>query len=157
MADVVVKDRGGRRAVREIGKGGRGIRVGILSAEGGKTKSGGVTVAQVAEWAEFGVGQPRRSWLRDWIDGNEDRIFDRMTFEMLPVFLGEEDVETGLNRIGVWVVGELQANIRDRIPPPNAPSTVAQKGSDVPLINTGQLVSSISYQIETPAETEAAS
>jgi hypothetical protein len=51
-------------------------------------------------------------------------------------------------RIGMVAVGDVQRRIVQRIPPPNAPSTIAKKGSDVPLIDTGRLRQSVDYTVE---------
>jgi len=127
------------------------VDVGILGRDAGARKEGGesLTVGQVAEWAELGIGQPQRSWLRGWIDANEDLINERIDREMEDVILGKRTPDQALARIGVWLQGELQLNIAnypDNGFEPNAQSTIDRKGSSVPLINTGQLRSSISHR-----------
>ena len=54
-----------------------------------------------------------------------------------------------LSVLGMALVGDVQQRIRNRIPPPNAPYTIARKGSDVPLIDTGRLRQSIDFVVET--------
>lgn len=151
---VKVVDLGANRVLRAARQNGRKpahVDVGILGKEAAKDKKqgGGLTVGQVAEWAELGLGQPQRSWLRAWIDDNEDLINDRIDREMEDVILGKRTPDQSLKRIGVWLQGELQLNIAnfpDNGFRPNADSTIARKGSAVPLIDTGQLRSSISHR-----------
>lgn len=155
MGAIKVIDRGANRVVRSARQNRKPahVDVGILGKDAGKDKkeSKGLTVGQVAEWAELGLGQPQRSWLRGWIDKNEDLINNRIDREMEDVIMGRRTAEQSLKRIGVWLQGELQMNIAnfpDNEFLPNAPSTIAKKGSAVPLIDTGQLRSSISHRVD---------
>jgi hypothetical protein len=151
---VKVIDLGARRVVSAARRNKKPahVDVGVLGKDAGKAKAGesGLTVGQVAEWAELGLGQPQRSWLRGWIDANEDAINRRMDSEMESVILGERTPDQALARLGVWLQGEVQKNIAD-FPSndfePNAPATIKGKGSSSPLINTGQLRSSISHRV----------
>jgi hypothetical protein len=45
-------------------------------------------------------------------------------------------------------VGVIKQRIANGIAPPNSPYTIARKGSSKPLIDTGQLRNSITYQVE---------
>lgn len=146
---VRVVDNGANKVLR-LGRRKVAVRVGVLGSKAG-AKKGDVTVAQVAEWAEFGIGQPERSWLRGWIDAHESEIQARIDKEYSEVIRGKRSEDQALNRIGLWLQGQIQLNIAD-FPgngfEPNADSTIERKGSSTPLIDTGQLRSSISYEIE---------
>lgn len=151
---VRVVDRGANQVLREIG-GRRApgvIDVGVLGSKAGAAKRGqrAITVADVAEWAEFGIGQPQRSWLRGWIDAHEDLIQRQIAAEMQAVISARRTRSQAIKRLGVWIQGEIQLNIANHPAngfPPNAPSTIARKGSSTPLIDTGQLRASISHRI----------
>lgn len=125
------------RALRDRGY----VDVGVM---GDESYEDGVTVVDVARWAEFGLGQPQRSWLRATVDMNRAKINDRIRKEMKAVFQGKRSMRQALDRVGLYVVGLIQQRIADGIEPANAESTVAQKGSSKPLIDTGQLRGSIS-------------
>lgn len=150
---IKVTDNGAARVLRVTNQRGKSfVTVGVLGREGSKPAGKGspITVAQVAEWAEFGIGQPERSWLRGWVDSNEGLIFDRIERETRAVLQGKRTQAQALKRIGVWLQGEVQLNIAnfpDNGLEPNAPSTIERKGSSVPLINTGQLRSSITHKV----------
>ena len=151
---VRIIDRGANKVLRETSnRRRRNVDVGVLGSKASRPHQGdaGISVADVAEWAEFGMGQPQRSWLRAWVDANEDLINERIDNEMEAVLRGHRTADEALKRIGVWLQGECQLNIAnfpDNGFAPNAPSTIRQKGSSVPLINSGQLRSSISHRVE---------
>jgi hypothetical protein len=53
-----------------------------------------------------------------------------------------------LKLVGEAAKADIQAKIRSNVPPPNAPSTIAQKGSSKTLIDTGAMLRSIDYKVE---------
>lgn len=50
-------------------------------------------------------------------------------------------------RMGEGIRGQLQGSIRDFSSPANAPSTVAKKGFNNPLVDTGHMLNSVDYEI----------
>lgn len=149
---VRVRDKGANELLTTLNRARRGepwsVEVGVIGNKASREKGEGVTVADVATWAELGLGQPKRSWLRGFIDEAEKKIQKRISKEMRAVVSGDRSPRQAMRRIGVWLVGEIQERISNKIPPPNAPSTVKAKGSSVPLIDTGQLRSSISSRVK---------
>lgn len=57
------------------------------------------------------------------------------------------DLDVALGRMGEGIRGQLQGSIRDFTTPANAPSTVAQKGFNKPLIDTGHMLNSVDFEI----------
>jgi hypothetical protein len=146
---VTVRDKGADRylrAARELAKG-PAVDVGVIGSAADADKGDGVTVAMVAEWAELGIGQPMRSWLRGWIDEEQAEIEKRIAEETKAVLAGKRTRQQALARVGVWAVGQIQARIARGIAPPNAESTIDKKGSATPLVDTGQLRSSITSRV----------
>jgi hypothetical protein len=140
------------------------VRVGVHAAEGQRREAGirlakkegkfhlrgrggarPVTVLDVATWAEFGIGQPMRSWLRAWYDGGRQQNFADIQKMMVRVLAGKVPLNRALEQLGQRFVGLIQRRLAQGIPPPNAAATIARKGSSKPLIDTGQLRSSITY------------
>ena len=155
---VTVRDNGARALVqrlgdqRYVGRKGVGIAVdvgviGEKAAEPEHDGEGGLTVAQVAEWIELGIGQPMRSWLRGWIEENQTEIDERIRIESRKVLTGAQPLDVGLARIGVWMVAGIQARIARGIEPANAQSTIDKKGSSKPVIDTGQVRQSMSSRV----------
>jgi hypothetical protein len=57
------------------------------------------------------------------------------------------DVKSALALLGDQIVGELSQSVRDWSSPPNAPATIAKKGFNKPLIDTGRMANSFSYEV----------
>jgi hypothetical protein len=97
---------------------------------------------------------PERSFLRATVDEKHASI----TRLFVRVVRGAIDQKINLKR-GLGLVGEkavvwVKARIRKGIPPPLMPLTIARKGSSKPLIDTGQLLGSITYVVRGPEEGE---
>lgn len=148
MAGVRDTDRGYRELVDRIfGLKKPKISVGILEGEGAQAH-GDTTVADVATINEFGLGVPERSFLRAWFDENEERAYEALRRLFVSVVEGKRTKEQALDVFGLWVQGQIQQRMADGISPPNAASTIAKKGSSTPLINVGQLRSSVTFKVE---------
>jgi hypothetical protein len=133
------------------------IAVGILEKDGAAPhEDSDRTLIEIATWLHFGVVAkdglgwhiPPRPWVTDWFDRNEARLRSDFTVLMRSVVAGKRSRDDILNLMGQRCVGELQAEIAEGVDPPNAPSTIKQKGSSTPLIDHGQLRSAHNYQIK---------
>lgn len=154
------KDHGYKKLVERVAKQGRvSVTVGIHEAEGSKPhedeegKASALTVEDVAVFHEFGLGVPQRSFLRAWADENEAANKVRLQKIAQAVLRGAiPSADVGLDRFGLYAVGSIQRRIKARIDPPLAKSTIKKKTvqgkkGDVPLINTGQLWTSITHRV----------
>jgi hypothetical protein len=57
-------------------------------------------------------------------------------------------IRAGLDRLGLWGATMVKRTITTTdLPPPLKPRTIARKGSSKPLVDTAQLVNSISWQV----------
>lgn len=147
---VRVVDHGANALLRAVtGARPAVVKVGIVGSKASAQEAdSGLTVAEVAEKHEFGIGVHRRSWLIDYVDANMSLLQARMRAIADTVVRLHRPERPGLEQFGQKAVGEIQERIAARIPPPLSDVTIAMKGSDVPLIDTGQLRSSISYIVE---------
>lgn len=108
-----------------------------------------VPIGDVAFFNEFGtMSIPARSFIRDWVDGNIDQIAKTLGNDRLRALMTDEDFKATLARRGREYREKIIRRIVDRIPPPNAASTIAKKGSDTPLIDTATLIDAITYEVK---------
>lgn len=110
----------------------------------------GPTVAQVACWNEFGTEHsPARPFMRQTYEDYSEDIIKRGQSEIKKeIATGSPNAEKTFNAIGVCVKGYIQKEIVEGDFEPNAPSTIAKKGSSRPLIDTGQMRQSVTYVIK---------
>lgn len=120
------------------------VTVGIHE-DAGMAATGELTMATLGAIQEFGTETiPARPWLVPGVESATQEILDTI----------QEGIEEGrdpaqtLNRVGLVAAGEVQMYITELRTPPNAPSTIAAKGSDNPLIDTGAMRASVTYQIQ---------
>ena len=111
-----------------------------------------VTVADVAAFNEFGLGVPERSFIRAWFDGATEENRAALQHGMIMALKGEKTIEQVLELIGLRFVGKMQQRISNGISPANAPSTIKQKGSSKPLVDTGQMRQAITYLVRTSSK-----
>lgn len=129
------------------------VTIGVHEAAGASTyTTSGVSVLQVANWNEFGTENiPARPFIGGWFDAHKKDNDGIVIKAGEKVAKGQLSAEKFGDYIGVQLKAEAQANIAMGVPPPNAPSTIARKGSSTPLIDTGLLRSSIDYKVGTKA------
>ncbi len=173
MNTVTDVDRGMTAFAARLGKHAT-VRVGILSdapkqhdaravVEGkraGKkshtavTFDGGshaATLLEIAVIHEFGAPAaniPQRSFIRATIDENLPRIHAAQVALAKQIILAEITPAQAMARLGAMVAGMMKARIARGIEPPNSPKTIEAKGSSKPLVDTGQLRSSITFVVE---------
>lgn len=104
----------------------------------------GTPVAQVVFWQEFGTAKiPMRPFMRNAIAKNTQKWGDSVkTF-----LIGTNDSEKALKMLGEIMRGDIILSLTNLNTPPNAPATIKQKGSSNPLIDTGLLRNSISWEL----------
>lgn len=141
-------DKGFKKLVKSAKDTGKRIVTVGVHADAGQSADGKASIQEIATIHEFGLGVPQRSFIGAWADENEAKNQARIKKLALAVKNGKITEEQALDQFGLLAVGEIQQRIADGIPPENAPSTVARKGSSTPLIDTGSLRSSIRHKVE---------
>ena len=133
-----------KEIMQKAGKAGV-LRVGFLE---GSTYPDGTSVPMVAAIQNFGApaaGIPARPF------------FSNMVREKSPKWgesLGnlakanDYDIDQTLGQMGEAIKDQLQASIRDFDSVPLAPGTVASKGFDKQLIDTGHMQNSVGFEVK---------
>lgn len=121
-----------------------------------------LTNPQLAAIHEFGAGRiPERSFLRATID-QDRRVETFARDQAAEVAAGLRPAQQAGERIGVMATAAVKQRIRSHIPPPLAAVTIERKlekgahggglasmagSAAAPLIDTGQLINSITYKV----------
>ena len=127
------------------------VKAGILAKDGSNNHSEGITVFQIGMIHEFGSPEkniPRRSFIRVPIENNIKEITKLIENNHKLVSENSMSAKVALDRIGLKAQNTIKKSFRDNDWKPLKRATVKRKGSSRPLIDTGQLVGSISYIVE---------
>ena len=118
---------------------------GTLCKTKGKGKKAKV---EACYWLTKSVKIPERSFLRACVDEKEKDFYKFAEKQLDKWLQSNSDPEPMLNALGLQFRGYVQKYIRDLSSPPNAPLTKAVKGSGNPLIDQGNLVGSIEFEVK---------
>ena len=106
----------------------------------------GEAVTNVAAQNEFGDGGiPERPFLRPGSRDAMDDVKRHIKQTVDPKRAALTDTEAA--QCGEIIKGTIQDTIRKVNAPPNAPATIARKGSSNPLIDTGFMRQSVTYKV----------
>jgi hypothetical protein len=134
--------------LREIAAGlsnGATLRVGFL--ERASYPSGKINVATVAAINEFGAasrGIPARPFFRNMVAAKSKEWPAAIAGLLVTTHY---DATQTMELAGQAIAGQLRQSIVDTNSPPNASSTIAKKGAAKPLVDTGHLLQSVDYEV----------
>ena len=140
----------GLKALRQrMQDANKSVLVGV-PADAGNEEGTGTPLAMVAATVHFGhtaihPDQPERPFLTQGIERGREKFHRLNSANLRLVVLGQKTVDESLDQLGVVAAGEVQREMRHGEFAPNAPSTISQKGSSQPTIDTAQLAQSITF------------
>lgn len=147
-----------RQIRRQVENGKSYVKVGVMGQDSKKSKTRqadesnkrGPTNVELAIWHEYGTRTaPERSFLRSTMKRNAVAYATFLGANIHLVIQKKRKLEQLLNALGAKAAADVKNTIRQGIPPPNSPETIRRKGSSKPLIDTGQLVNSITWIVQT--------
>lgn len=102
-----------------------------------------------AVWNEFGTKTiPPRPFMRFAMENGVGDFKREAKIQARRVLAGETTMNGALSRIGLNGVDHIQESIKGLRSPANAQSTIEQKGSDNPLIDTGEMRQSVTFEVQ---------
>lgn len=134
------------RIQKALIKKGR-VKVGFPKNSG--SYDDGTNVVDVAIWNEFGTENiPARSFMRTAIAEHKKEYRDLGIQMAKDIIKGKGSIREGLQMIGLVAASDIQNKITEIQEPALAESTIERKGSTKPLINTGKLRQSVTYEVD---------
>jgi hypothetical protein len=132
----------------KIAKTAPQARVGFPASEvGGIKTEDGIPLIAIAVWNEYGTDWiPQRPFLRGTMIIHK-HAYRRALRTIAKKGIAGENIVKLLNQLAVVAVGDVKEAILDLQTPPNAPSTIARKDSENPLIDTGLMMQSVTYEL----------
>lgn len=107
----------------------------------------GTTLLDVAYYNEFGIGVPARPFMRAGVRGNLRSINKVAGEAIVEVNVGNLELKDAAELVGQEAAGGVSTYVVELSSPPNSPVTVELKGSSNPLVDTGLLWQSITYEV----------
>ncbi|KVS65720.1 hypothetical protein WK40_12245 [Burkholderia cepacia] len=120
------------------------IQTGEFQRSGRFVRRGQANVETTHTVPEYTVTIPPRPYFRTMIANEHGHWGDDLGKILVA---NDYDVPRSLDQLGESIVGALVQSIRDFKTPANAPSTIAKKGFDDPLIDSGTMVNSVTHRI----------
>jgi hypothetical protein len=108
-------------------------------------------IAFIAAVNNFGTEDgriPARPFMDDAFDDNLQTIEKRVEKEYRGVVTGKQTAKKALARIGEFHTAQIKLKIKNGTFVANAPSTIAAKGSDKPLIDEGRMLGATTHKEE---------
>lgn len=145
---------GWERMKKELLKGSDlEVQVGIVEPTYYGSDNDNLSVAQVWQWQEEGLPAqniPTRPAIRTGFmtpvkKGSYDKLFAE---SMQRIAEGKSTFKQEYERMGIKARSDLKKAVADWDTPPNAPFTIAEKGFNNPLIDSGLLYESIDYKVD---------
>lgn len=113
----------------------------------GETYDDGTSLAEVAAYNELGSStSPARPFMRQSFENHESEL-QKACDDVNATLSKGGTAEQALNRLGVFCKGLVQEEIVEGGFAPNAESTIKQKGSAQPLIDSGLMRQSVNYVV----------
>ena len=113
---------------------------------------GGKSVAEVARYNEFGLGVPKRPFMRPAVFEHKADLTNTLHKRYRQALRDNQDTMIVLENFGKDVAGLIREQIANTYEPPNAPSTIKRKGANTPLRDTRLMLNSVRYQAEERAK-----
>lgn len=95
----------------------------------------------------FGGPIPERPFMRSAMRDNKSKYRNQMKSAAKQLLTGHTALYTVLSNLGIIAQGDIQDSITSWTTPGNSPVTIAIKGSDKPLTDTGAMQQAIQYEI----------
>lgn len=152
---VTIKRESAAEILRRIGASPKHLAIGVIGQKAHEQhvedngKTGPLTVAAVAALNHFGVEPhlPSRPFLTIALEKHRDEIAQTQARIAAQLVKGRLTYEQALGLLGAEIVAQIKKTITEHVPPENAQSTIDRKGSSTPLINHGQLLGAVTFEI----------
>lgn len=120
---------------------GKAVRVGVFDGRNSE-------IGLVHEFGAPSRNIPARPFIRQTFQRKRAELAQLQAKLAQAIMMGRLDEARAMGMLGAWAAGAIKATItRDGEFAPLKPATIKRKGSDKPLIDTGQLVGAITFVV----------
>ena len=126
---------------------GHKLYVGVTKSSNSRPKDG-ASNALIAYVHEFGIGVPERSFLRSTVLEQAHKYLFIQKDNIIPAIKsGVMTADEAYRRLGIVASNDVKAKMVNGSFTPLKQQTIDRKGSSKPLIDTGELRQSITYEV----------
>lgn len=147
MAGVIDRDLGYNRIMRDLQKlYGMEVVAGMLK-DSGKAENG-ASYVDIATWNEYGTGRiPSRPFIRISADTNK-AAWAKMAQQCVNDVIDGDNPRDAAQVVGHRMVEDIRKVFGSSELKANAPSTIAKKGRNEPLVYSGEMRRRVNFRIE---------
>lgn len=147
MAGVIDRDLGYSRIIRDLEKlYGMEVVAGMLK-DSGKAENG-ASYVDIATWNEYGTGRiPSRPFIRIAADTNK-AAWAKMAQQCVNNVIDGGNPRDAAQVVGHRMVEDIRKVFGSSELKANAPSTIAKKGRNEPLVDSGEMRRRVNFRIE---------
>lgn len=148
MAGVIDRDLGFNRIMRDLQKlDGLEVVAGMLKDSG--KASNGASYVDIATWNEYGTRRiPSRPFIRISADTNK-AAWSKMAQQAVNDVIDGDSPREAAKVIGHRMVEDIRKVFGDTSKlKDNAPSTIAKKGRNEPLVDSGEMRRRVNFRVE---------
>ena len=141
---TTLRDRGWKKLHKRLSAlsgGGAAVEVGFFDPAN-------ASIAVIHEHGAPGANIPERSFLRSTFDEERPALERQLAEGVEEVFKGRATLERILMNVGDDLADKVHRKILGMNSPANAPSTVAKKGFDDPLVETGAMADAVEARLK---------
>lgn len=145
-------------SVRRSGPGAKRLVVALKDIDGLEARTGwfetakdaqGVPVATKAAAHEFGTARiPARPFMRPTVAAKKQAWLGQLAQGSKAILRGEATPRQVLEGVALRAAGDVAKTIKTVNSPPLSPKTVKRKGFAKPLVETGQMIQSVTGVVE---------
>ena len=147
MAGVIDRDLGYNRIMRDLQKlYGMEVVAGMLRDSG--KASNGASYVDIATWNEYGTGHiPSRPFIRISADTNK-AAWEKLAQQCVNNVIDGDSPRDAAQVVGHRMVEDIRKVFGSSELKANAPSTIAKKGRNEPLVYSGEMRRRVNFRIE---------
>lgn len=128
--------------------GGRIVKIGFSSGASEKDGTPSALVGAVHEFGSETRGIPERSYLRSTMHEQMNKYVQMNKRSLQRVVKGIMSMRLALELLGQVASGDVKRKIRTGPFTPLSQGTIDRKGSDRPLIDTGDMLKNVTYELD---------
>jgi hypothetical protein len=147
-----------KKQLAEMAKNPLAVDIGVLGQEAAEAHGNdGLNNVKLAQYHEFGGSNgnpPERSFLRSTMVKNSKKYINLVAKQSKKFYEAGVSPKDFLGLVGQRVAADVKLTIKKKIPPPLTEETMARKrkNSSTPLVDTSQLINSITYVVRKQSE-----